>query len=105
MEFKIVLDPMAVEDIVEATTYIAEEAGIERARRWRSGLFEAIRGLESMPARYAMIPENELLGIEFRHLHHHTHRIVFEIDEEARKVIVARVYHGSRRPLRESDLA
>ena len=104
MVFKVVVDPAALEDIDEATRYIAAQGNPERAMRWKVGALSAIGSLREFSMRCAVIPEAVDLDNAFRHLHYHSHQIVFEIYEEDRTVVVARVYHVARRALRLSDL-
>lgn len=104
MAFRVLLDPLAVTDIDETTLYIAERGDPERALAWKSGVYKAIRALRVSPLSCVMVPEAERLGVEYRQIRYHSHRIVFLVDEEERTVYVARVYHSARRALRISDL-
>lgn len=76
----------------------------EAARRWRAGLSKAIARLKSHPESYALIPESEWLGASYRAIHHHSHRVIYRIDDENGIVHIVRVYHGARRPLRGGDV-
>ena len=51
-----------------------------------------------------MIPEQNEFAIEIRHLIYYSHRIIFRVEGERRRVVIYRVYHGSRKPLVGSSL-
>jgi len=103
MAFKIALAEAAFRDIDEATAFIAHDSP-DQARAWLAGIFPIIDSLQSLPKRYAVIPEAAALARELRSVHYHSHRIVYEVDESAQTVYIVRVYHGARRPLSSGDL-
>ena len=53
---------------------------------------------------FVTIPERKRFPFEIRHLIYFSPRIVFTIERSDSKVIVYRVYHGSRRRLLPRDL-
>ena len=61
-----------------------------------------------MPARFAIAPESEKLGIELRQLHYGkrtgNYRIVYRIIEPVLEVHVLTVRHGARRPFKLEDI-
>jgi plasmid stabilization system protein ParE len=57
-------------------------------------LEERVSTLEKFPARCPLIPENELLGTQYRHLIYGDYRAIFRID--ARTVYVLRIIHSAR---------
>ncbi|MFH0966747.1 MAG: type II toxin-antitoxin system RelE/ParE family toxin, partial [Methanobacteriota archaeon] len=57
-------------------------------------LEEQIDTLETFPFRCSRIPENELLGTDYRHLVYGNYRIVFRI--AGFRVIIMRVLHTAR---------
>jgi plasmid stabilization system protein ParE len=73
----------------------------EAAERWFRGLVQAIYSLEDLPERCPVIPEQEQFRFEIRHLIYCSHRIVFRVEREKNRVVVFRVYHGSRQGLAE----
>ncbi len=101
MAHRVITLPQAEADAVEYAEYIAQDSR-EAAYKWLVGLEEAIESLSDMPERCAVIPEHGMFTRIFRHLHYHSHRIVFFIEEV---VVVARIYHGARDELRPDDLS
>jgi plasmid stabilization system protein ParE len=57
-----------------------------------------------MPARCAVILEAQDFPYELRQLIFHSHRIIFQIVETRKTVVVLRVYHGSRERIRLEEL-
>jgi toxin ParE1/3/4 len=67
---------------------------IDDANRFVAHLEERIKTLERMPHRCATIPENELLGSDYRHLIIDDYRVIFRVAE--RSVWILRIIHGNR---------
>jgi plasmid stabilization system protein ParE len=76
----------------------------EAAERWFRGLVQAIYTLEELPERCPVIPEQDEFSFEIRQLIYFSHRIIFRVEHQTSKVIVYRVYHGSRHSLIQTDL-
>jgi len=76
----------------------------EAAERWFRGLVQAIYSLEELPERCPVVPEHEEFSFEIRHLIYFSHRIIFRVELETKRVVVYRVYHGSRQALGEGDV-
>ena len=76
----------------------------EAAERWFRSLVKAIHSLEDLPERCPVIPEQEEFSFEIRHLIYLSHRIVFRVEQQQKRVVIYRVYHGSRQGLAEGDL-
>jgi plasmid stabilization system protein ParE len=74
------------------------------AERWFRGLVEAIYSLEELPERCPAIPEQEEFPSGIRHLHYFSHRIIFHVEAEVNRVVIYRIYHGSRRGLSGGDV-
>ena len=74
------------------------------ADRWFRGLVKAIYSLEEMAERCPLIPERVEFSFEIRHLIYFSHRIIFSVEREAKRVVVYRVYHGSKKPIMRDDL-
>ena len=55
---------------------------------------EQITTLERFPDRCPLVPENELLGVAYRHLVYGNYRTIFKI--VGSRVIILRVLHGAR---------
>lgn len=74
------------------------------AEQWFRELLSAIFSLEELPSRYALIPEVAEFSFELRQVIFHSHRIIYQVDNNKNTVNVLRIYHGSRRRLRKADL-
>jgi len=103
MAFSVVLTHRAQLDIDEYTLFIAESSPTEAAR-WKSTLETLILSLDTIPGRFSIIPESARLKRPYRSVNHHSHRVIFRIDEEAEVVYVVRVYHGARKRLTPADV-
>ena len=57
-----------------------------------------------MPNRYKIIDENESFDLLLRQVTHHSHRVIYQVDETTKTVHLLRIYHGARRALRGSDI-
>jgi plasmid stabilization system protein ParE len=76
----------------------------DAAERWFRGLAQAIYSLEELPERCPVIPEQDDFSFQIRHLIYYSHRIVIHVDRENKRVVVYRIYHGSRQGLSRGDL-
>ena len=103
MAFDVEITDPARDDIDDAVTFIAQNSPAA-ARRWKTALQTLILSLGEMPGRFAVIAEAEELGLPYRNAPHHSHRVIFRIDEVKNMVFVVRVYHGARRPLSPDDI-
>jgi plasmid stabilization system protein ParE len=81
---------------------VTKESG--PADAWFRALIAAIFTLEELPTRCPLIPEASEFQFELRHLIYRSHRVIFRVDKQRKTVMVLRIYHGSRRELREEDL-
>ena len=105
MAFLVEITEPALLDAEEYVQYIRElRQEPEAAERWFRGLVQAIYSLEEMPERCPVIPEQDEFQLEIRHLIYFSHRIIFRVERKSRRVIVYRIYHGSRQALDEADL-
>lgn len=104
MAYSVRLSLQARRDVQETADFLRDNAGIERARKWKNGVLSAIESLSEMPLRCAVAEESAEVGTELRYLIHQPHRIIFRVQEAAQAVDVLRVYHSSRAPLRLEDL-
>ena len=78
--------------------------GRRGAERRSRELVEAIYSLENLPERCPVIPEREEFPYEIRQLVYFSHRIIFRVEREKNRVVIYRIYHGSRQGLAEVDL-
>lgn len=104
MAYSVKLSPQARRDVQETADFLRDNAGIERAQKWKNGILSAIESLSEMPSRCAIAEESAEVGVELRHLMHRPHRIIFRVQEAAQTVDVLRVYHSARAPLQIEDL-
>ena len=103
MAFRIELASAAELDIAEAVEYIAMDSPV-MAQKWFDDLFLALEHLRQLPLRHVLIPEAADLKRELRSIHHHSHRVIYEVQEATNTVYIARVYHGARKPLMRKDI-
>jgi plasmid stabilization system protein ParE len=64
----------------------------------------AIYSLEDLPERCSVIPEQAEFPFELRHLMYFSHRIIFRVEGEKNRVVIVRIYHGSRHGLAAGEL-
>jgi plasmid stabilization system protein ParE len=93
VKFRVEITRSAEADVGGIWTYISSDS-VEAATRFVKRLEERIRTLERLPHRCPSIPENELLGTEYRQLILGDYRVSFRIEGSA--VIVLRIVHGNR---------
>ena len=105
LEFLVEITEPALLDAEEYVQFIREVKGEpDAAERWFRGLMAAIFSLEEIPERCPLIPERASFPFEVRHLIYFSHRILFKVQPDIRRVVVYRVYHGSRLRLQYRDL-
>ena len=105
MAFQVDITEPALADAEDYVRFIREvRKQPEAAERWFRGLVRAIYSLEELPERCPVIPEREDFSFEIRHLIYFSHRIIFRVERDRNRVVVFRVYHGSRQALAEGDL-
>ena len=92
-KYRVEITSIAEKDVEELWEYIAKE-NIEVANSFVLHLQEQIERLENFPLRCLLLPENELLGTEYRHYLHGKYRIIFGITGS--RVIILRVLHTAR---------
>ncbi|AIE86819.1 type II toxin-antitoxin system RelE/ParE family toxin [Fimbriimonas ginsengisoli] len=103
MGFRVFILPQAEADAAEYAAYIAQDSPNAALKRI-DGLSEMFEALSEMPERFTVIPEQGRFRRSYRQFHYHSHRVILFVDDAAEKVVVARVYHGSRDLLRSGDL-
>jgi len=103
MAFDVEITDPARDDIDGAVTFIAQNSQAS-ARKWKTTLQALILSLQEMPSRFTVIAEAGELGLPYRSAPHHSHRVIFRIDEQKNTVYVIRVHHGARRPLSHEDI-
>ena len=93
VKFQVRITQSAESDVEEIWTYIAADSPVE-ASKFILQLEAQMRTIERFPQRCPLIPENELLGTEYRQLLYGNYRTIFRIS--GKTVYVLRVVHGSR---------
>ena len=105
MAFQVDITEPALADAEDYVRFVRDvKKEPEAAERWFRGLVEAIYSLEDLPERCPVIPEREEFSYEIRHLVYFSHRIIFRVERKRNRVVVYRVYHGSRQGLGEGDV-
>jgi plasmid stabilization system protein ParE len=93
IRFRVDITRSAERDIEGIYNYIAADSPT-RAIEFISKLERHISTLEQFPLRSPLIPENEILGTQYRNLIHGHYRTIFRISEKT--IYVLRIIHGAR---------
>jgi len=91
--FRVRISKTAERDVDEVWRFISQDS-IETATIFVLRLEERVSALETFPARCPLIPENELIETQYRHLIDGDYRIIFRI--VGRIVHVLRIIHSAR---------
>jgi plasmid stabilization system protein ParE len=92
-KYQVEIAETAEGDLAEIWAYIASDS-VENATQFLIRLEEAISTLEKLPQRCPSIPENNLLGTDYRHLILGDYRVLFRVAKN--RVFVLRIVHGNR---------
>lgn len=92
-KFHVRLTQSAEKDIEGIWTFISADSPA-KAAQFVMQLERQIATLEQFPQRCPLIPENEILGTQYRHLVYGRYRTFFRISGKI--VYVLRVIHGAR---------
>ena len=92
-KYRVEITRTAEGDVEEIWTHIGADS-IEHATKFIFQLEKKIDTLERMPHRCPLIPENKLLGTNYRHLILGDYRVIFRI--KASTVVVLRILQGNR---------
>ena len=105
MAFRVDITEAALADAEDFVEYVRrEKRDTVGAERWWNGLLDALFSLEQRPGRGSLLAEASLRTRGLRQILYQSHRIVFELDEQHEIVRVLRIYHASRRELRQRDV-
>ncbi len=86
--------------MLDVLRYLREEASVEVAHDWYSGLIEAITSLETLPHRCARAREHAAFpDLELRQLLFKSHRIIYKVAGD--EVFILHVRHGRQDSLDE----
>lgn len=93
--YTVVLLPEAEADASHAGDYIAQRSPASAAK-WIAGLERAIQTLERLPNRCGVARERSHRGLTLRQLIHHSHRVLFTVNDESRTVHIHRIIHAAQ---------
>ena len=89
--YKVIITEYAQNDTEEIRQYIALD-NIKSITKFIDKIERAIFSLENFPERNPLIPEYEILKIDYRQLLYKNYRIIYRISENI--VYVLRILHG-----------
>ncbi len=93
-EYKVIILPLAEEDIADQTDYIAFELNApETALNMVGGFKKAINGLSLFPQSHELDEDEELAAYGIRKIYYKNYKIYFLIDERKTTVYILRVFH------------
>lgn len=108
MAYKVSLQERAKADIQNIYQYIEAYSYI-LAKKWFVDIKDKISSLSTMPYRYSIIPEVNLLGDELHQLvcgkRTACYRIIYRVIEQDKEVRILTVRHAARKPLDIEDLS
>lgn len=93
VKFQVKITRSAEKDVEEIWNYIASDSP-NQASKFILELESQIITLERFPERCSLIPENEILGTQYRHLVYENYRTLFRI--AGKTVYILRVIHAAR---------
>src|ERR1700722_15639732 len=93
VRYQVKITRVAEGDLNEIWDYIHQDSPRE-AEKFILRLEHQIMTLEQHPERCSQVPENKVLGTQYRHLVYGDYRTVFRISK--RMVYILRIIHGSR---------
>ena len=99
MKYEVIITPAAEADVAEAFAYIRSRSPLN-AEKWLRALYDVVDGLAEIRG-YGRAPESDWLDFDLHQKVFKSHRIVYSIDHERRRVYVHYVRHGARRAVRE----
>jgi toxin ParE1/3/4 len=103
--YKIIIQKPARQDALEYAAFILRESkSREAANRWLDQLENTIRSLTEMPMRYKAIEEQSAFNLPLRQVLHHSHRVIYHVNEVTETVHILRVYHSARRSPSPKDI-
>jgi plasmid stabilization system protein ParE len=111
MKYRIEISSVAEAEADNACLQLSQMTSPERARRWYSGLLQAIESLSQMPKRCSLARENERFSQEIRQLIYgkgrNSYRVLFTILEgqEVSTVRILHIRHCAQQTLGENPEA
>lgn len=102
MKYVVEITDAAFELVRQQARYIAIDCNAPlNASRWLEQVWDVIDGLETMPNRHMLAPEDAFKSYEVRRAIVGDYFILFTIDAGAQRVWVIGFRHGGRLPLPE----
>lgn len=101
MAYEVIIAPRAIQDLEDIVLYILPDRP-EAAKRLARALVERTKVLAQFPFSGRTVPE--FAHPLIRELVLHPYRIVYRVDEERKKVGVARFWHGAQHSLAPDDI-
>lgn len=92
-KFRVSVSRAAERDLDDVWRFISQDSR-EAAVSFVLELEKRVSTLETFPARCPLIPENDLIGTQYRHLIYGDYRMIFRI--ESKVVYVVRIIHSAR---------
>ena len=97
--YTVEIDPRAEQEALGAYLYIRGRSGEQRAAAWLAELYEAVAGLSLFPNGRGDAREAKAVGRPLRQLIHHSHRVIYEVDEGRAAVKVLHIRPAAMRQL------
>jgi plasmid stabilization system protein ParE len=92
-KYKVNISFNAQKDLEQIFFYIADDS-INNAKNFIIELEVKIYSLDTMPERFALIPENIFFGTNYRQIAHKNYRVIYKISGNS--VFIMRVVHGAK---------
>lgn len=104
--YRVTIQPAALQDARNYVEYLRlqQQASEQVTRQWFDRLVETINSLAQKPHRCPIAAVLKEPAFQVRYILHYSHRILFIVREEDQEVVILRVYHSARRPIRPDDL-
>jgi len=91
--YKVKTTRIAENDLFDIWEYISKDS-LQNATDFLKELEDHISTLKKFPNRCPVIPESDILGIEYRHLIIGNYRVIFKVVNN--DVFIMRILHSSR---------
>lgn len=89
MNYRVIIQPSAHQELRVSIAWGREKWGDEQAQKWAQGIRKAIASLATFPERHPIAPglEHEELGHEVRQMIFHRYRVLFTVGEKTVHVL------------------
>jgi plasmid stabilization system protein ParE len=101
MKYRAEITAPAEAELQAAYQWIARDSPAA-AERWRKGIYDVARSLETLPFRYGLAPENAAVDFELRQYVYKSHRILYTVIDKT--VYILHVRHGARQFMQPVDV-